>query len=229
MVTKIRQVKRCNKCEVEKSLACFHRDSQSPDGLKSSCKDCRCADSRERYLADPERAKRLSRAWERENPERTAERVRRWRAANPEKQAEYERRWREKNRAKVSAYQRAYYAAHRERLLRLHRMWREANWELARASEDAWAAANRVKRREYQHRRRAAVKRSAVILSDLLEVLVEQPCAYCGATEHIEIDHVVPLSRGGTHTPENLAPACGSCNRSKGAKLLEEWLPLRAA
>ena len=45
----------------------------------------------------------------------------------------------------------------------------------------------------------------------------------------MSIDHVVPLSRGGKHEIENLLPACRSCNSSKGAKLLEEWLPLRAA
>lgn len=48
-------------------------------------------------------------------------------------------------------------------------------------------------------------------------------CVYCAATENIEIDHVLPVSRGGTDDFENLVPACGPCNRSKGAKLIEEW------
>ena len=48
-------------------------------------------------------------------------------------------------------------------------------------------------------------------------------CAYCRATPaHIaysrHIDHIVPLSRGGSHTADNLAPACQKCNISKGAR-----------
>lgn len=40
-----------------------------------------------------------------------------------------------------------------------------------------------------------------------------------------EVDHIVPLSRGGTHEYENLQCLCKSCNSSKGAKLISEWHP----
>lgn len=49
-------------------------------------------------------------------------------------------------------------------------------------------------------------------------------CSYCGATEDLSVDHVVPLSRGGTNDPENLTPACKPCNSSKRDKLVEEWI-----
>ncbi len=56
-----------------------------------------------------------------------------------------------------------------------------------------------------------------------------EACVYCGASEvDVECDHVIPLSRGGVSALENLATACVPCNRSKGAKLLSEWLPGRA-
>ncbi len=35
-----------------------------------------------------------------------------------------------------------------------------------------------------------------------------------------EVDHIIPLSSGGTHTTENLACACRACNRRKGARPL---------
>lgn len=38
-----------------------------------------------------------------------------------------------------------------------------------------------------------------------------------------ELDHVEPLSRGGAHGPDNLTPACLSCNRSKNKRTLNEW------
>ena len=49
-------------------------------------------------------------------------------------------------------------------------------------------------------------------------------CQYCGRkTERPHCDHVVPISRGGKSTQENLATACPTCNLSKGAKTLSEW------
>ena len=37
-----------------------------------------------------------------------------------------------------------------------------------------------------------------------------------------ELDHVHPLYWNGPHTADNLVPACLSCNRSKGAKMLAD-------
>lgn len=50
-------------------------------------------------------------------------------------------------------------------------------------------------------------------------------CAYCGDRDgpH-EIDHVVPLSRGGTSSMGNLAVACRTCNASKRDMLPSEWM-----
>lgn len=50
-------------------------------------------------------------------------------------------------------------------------------------------------------------------------------CAYCGKIdENIEIDHIIPRSRGGGDNFDNLAPACRKCNRSKGSKFIAEWI-----
>jgi len=50
-------------------------------------------------------------------------------------------------------------------------------------------------------------------------------CAYCGARGvQLECDHVIPVSRGGCNKLSNLVTACKPCNRSKGAKMLEEWM-----
>lgn len=50
-------------------------------------------------------------------------------------------------------------------------------------------------------------------------------CQYCGRrfpTSELSLDHVVPLSRGGPSTWENVVCACLPCNVRKGNKLLEE-------
>lgn len=49
-------------------------------------------------------------------------------------------------------------------------------------------------------------------------------CTYCGTQDgEFHIDHVIPVSRGGTNEPQNLTTACQSCNLSKGSKLVSEW------
>ena len=49
-------------------------------------------------------------------------------------------------------------------------------------------------------------------------------CGYCGARGgKLECDHIVPVSRGGSHHDDNLLTACFTCNRSKRDKLVSEW------
>ncbi|KAI3924374.1 hypothetical protein MKW98_032575 [Papaver atlanticum] len=47
-------------------------------------------------------------------------------------------------------------------------------------------------------------------------------CQYCSSRESLTIDHVLPISRGGEWTWENLVTACLKCNSKKGHKTLEE-------
>ena len=41
-------------------------------------------------------------------------------------------------------------------------------------------------------------------------------CMKCGSKKNLEIDHVVPLARGGSSRLENLQLLCRDCNRRKG-------------
>lgn len=62
---------------------------------------------------------------------------------------------------------------------------------------------------------RRALNRRAVFLRD------DDTCQYCGAPAE-SIDHVVPRSRGGQHTWENVVAACLRCNTQKRDRLLHE-------
>jgi 5-methylcytosine-specific restriction endonuclease McrA len=41
-------------------------------------------------------------------------------------------------------------------------------------------------------------------------------CQYCGSTKRLTLDHVIPRSKGGTHTWDNVVAACETCNSTKG-------------
>jgi len=47
-------------------------------------------------------------------------------------------------------------------------------------------------------------------------------CQYCGSSKNLTIDHVLPKSRGGKDTWENLVTACNTCNVEKGNRTPEE-------
>ena len=47
-------------------------------------------------------------------------------------------------------------------------------------------------------------------------------CIYCGLKKELTIDHVMPKSKGGQNSWENLVTCCHKCNKKKGQKTLDE-------
>ena len=47
-------------------------------------------------------------------------------------------------------------------------------------------------------------------------------CAYCGKRRPSTVDRIVPKSRGGSNSPDNLVYCCVGCNSKKGARTPEE-------
>ena len=47
-------------------------------------------------------------------------------------------------------------------------------------------------------------------------------CQYCGRGEDLTFDHVIPRSRGGRTTWENIVAACAPCNLAKGGRMPRE-------
>jgi 5-methylcytosine-specific restriction endonuclease McrA len=48
-------------------------------------------------------------------------------------------------------------------------------------------------------------------------------CAYCGATGDLQIEHLIPIAKGGAHVLGNILPACRRCNYSKTTHEAEAW------
>lgn len=56
------------------------------------------------------------------------------------------------------------------------------------------------------------------------DVLSSGECTVCGKGDELEVDHIHPVSRGGTSQRPNLQALCKDCNRDKRGRTMEEWL-----
>ncbi len=78
-----------------------------------------------------------------------------------------------------------------------------------------------------KRQREANRKRRNLFLTGLDDRLSMWPgCWMCGG-EWTDVEHVIPLSRGGSWLPSNLRPACSSCNASKGNRDWRVFQPYR--
>lgn len=70
---------------------------------------------------------------------------------------------------------------------------------------------------------RGATQGEPVYRNDIIDRDL-RTCHLCGKTHledhEIHLDHVIPLSKGGTHTADNVKVACAPCNLRKGARIL---------
>lgn len=48
-------------------------------------------------------------------------------------------------------------------------------------------------------------------------------CAYCGCAGPMQMEHAIPLARGGAHDPSNVVPSCAECNMMKHTRTPAEF------
>ena len=61
-----------------------------------------------------------------------------------------------------------------------------------------------------------------------LKMSVPHGCSYCGSQTNLSVDHLIPRLKGGSDEADNLISACRTCNSSKGAKDMLEWMASNA-
>ena len=127
-------------------------------------------------------------------------------------------------------YYKNYYLLNREKKIRLAVEWGRKNKGKRRIARKKWDVANRGYK-NFLNKIRIYKEKGAggKITKKDVDNLFEQfgrICYYCKVSKANSIDHITPISKGGTNNISNLVPACISCNSKKGAKLLIEWSPM---
>lgn len=111
----------------------------------------------------------------------------------------------------------------RDKRLAENKEWRLQNPDRVRANIKRWVEENKD-RSNLLHRLKKQRRRAAGILTaadwELVLETYGAACLNCGKPE-VTIDHVVPVSKGGTNTIGNVQPLCGFCNTSKHTKVID--------
>lgn len=230
---------------IEQGLASYYTGEPCINGhvarrntKNGTCFVCSAERAKQWYIANPERAKVSHKEWKAANPDKVRESSKREYAkpghkekrqnyyqdnkeyfqskmhdyylSNQERRLEYSREWKRQN----PSYDREYYQATADRRREVAREWRKNNPE--RVLEN-----NRV--RSAQRRARRVSDGEHHTVADRAAVLVAQGhrCANCNADlrkvkKHL--DHIVPLSRGGSNSKSNIQYLCEPCNLTKAAK-----------
>lgn len=105
---------------------------------------------------------------------------------------------------------RKYYRANKTRIAALNREWLRAHPE------------HRAVVNSKQRARKAGARGSFTRNEWLhLKALYNHSCPCCGRAQpeiRLEVDHIIPLSKGGSNHISNIQPLCPNCNRAKGVK-----------
>jgi 5-methylcytosine-specific restriction endonuclease McrA len=165
------------------------------------------------YQANKEKLKAVAKARYEADPEPTKARSAEVRATRPEEVAAYQAQYRDTHGDELRAKQREKYAADPEPRRAAAIAWRKAHPEFDRAKG---------------HRRRALIRGSQVEKFTDLEVFEEDDyiCQLCFEPidpllrnhhpEMASLDHIKPISKGGSHTRDNVQTSHLVCNLRKG-------------
>lgn len=198
---------------------------------KGLCQKHYCEKNKE-HLA--EYFKQYHKKWWKRNKKRCTEQHKQYYQRNVKlivKRAKY---YREENKEKMSAWKKLYYQANKEKFSKYGKTYYQNNKEKISLRIKRWGYSEngKVSRKVSGHNRRALEKSlTKKIVSCVYRDNIKQygvlTCVLCGGIIPFgedSLEHLIPLSRGGTNNYDNLGIAHLSCNLKKGTKTTEEWL-----
>lgn len=179
---------------------------------KRDCRD-RTEVSRKYYLKNKEKIIERVHLYRKKNREEIRRKARNKYATDEdlkEKAKQYQKEYRKNNKDKINAYHRKYYTTvGREKHNELKRIWGKT-------------PKGKLKSQRSSYKRRSILKEIGKHTVEEWETIVKlynSKCAICKEEKKLTKDHIIPLSKGGMNTIDNLQPLCRGCNAKKGNKL----------
>lgn len=197
------------------------------------------------YIKNKEKISAVNQKWCENNREKSRAIKTKWRKDNREQVLEINRQYHKNNVEKEKEYKKRYYLENKEERLKYGKKYREENPEYYLKYNREWSKTEKGKisqqksgkkynktekgiaknQRGHSERRTRERKIINTLTSqewlDILEAY-NYRCAYCDVEFEVENmphkDHVIPISKGGHNTKENIVPTCQSCNSKKGNK-----------
>jgi 5-methylcytosine-specific restriction endonuclease McrA len=164
--------------------------------------------------------------WNNANPEKRKTSYKRYRLNNLEERRAVGRDWYAHNRQKVAKHK----TKHRKHIAARNAQWFQKNKEHRRVIAAQWRAKNKALVAHYARTRRARHNNQfGDVSKNIIAILLRSqkrlcPCCLRLLNNDYELDHVIPLSRGGRHDDHNLQLVHLSCNRKKSSKTMKEFL-----
>ena len=168
---------------------------------------------------DPEKRRAYLREWQRAHRDKMREYQARWNAKNPDKILLYSQRWREQHPAKAREVQQRH---DRKRAAR-KAIYDRTRVIQRRIASRAYDKAHPESHRERAHRRRVKLMAGFVEKVDFATVYERDQgrCHICGKRvekKEATLDHLIPVSRGGSHRTSNVRIAHRSCNSRRSSR-----------
>lgn len=196
----------------------------------SGCLACARESARLYRKNNPQKAKESLRKSYLKHADARRSDVQAWRRKNPTKVKEMRARYVQENKEKVASSKRAYYLKNKEALLMASREHYLSNIERYREIAKLWRENNRDRVRLLNRSRKEKIRlaEGSHTIDDINEIkkLQRMTCAACYkkfSGDNYHVDHIFPLSLGGSNDRKNIQLLCPPCNMSKGSKLPEKF------
>ena len=217
------QYRKCAKCGDFKPCESFPTNGKTRSGgirFHSWCKSCLGA----RNLNWQKNNRQYFKDWADKNEVRVKQVAKNWRINHSEIRKKNKERYRskDKNHKKELDYAIQYRLVHLQEIAEYMRLYMPRYY----ASPRGKAIILNIK---HKRRTQIVLTKSDDVKQKIIEIKSSPivKCYICGCSLpgiKCHIDHIIPLSKGGTHTGSNIAPACPSCNRAKGDKIPTDTL-----